>query len=86
MCDKSWLLPTHVALLMIGSMFGSIIFGALSDRYGRKISYVVALVLQFFAGMGVVFAPEYISFVICRVIVGAASNGGFLVAYVMGKF
>lgn len=70
---------------MLGVMLGSIIFGALSDKYGRKVIFFVSIVLQLASGVGVAFAPEYVSYVVFRVVVGSTTSGVFLVAYVIGE-
>ncbi|KAK3931402.1 Organic cation transporter protein [Frankliniella fusca] len=82
-CNKAWLRATADALFMVGVLLGSIIFGDLSDRYGRRPIFFASLVLQLVGGVLAAIAPEYITFVIARMLVGATSSGVFLVAYVI---
>ncbi|KAJ8922278.1 hypothetical protein NQ315_004217 [Exocentrus adspersus] len=83
-CKNAYLIATSNALFMVGVMVGSIGFGEMSDRYGRKITFVISLVVQLIFGVIAGFAPEYWTFTIARAIVGATTSGVFLVAYVIG--
>ncbi|XP_046393817.1 organic cation transporter protein-like [Ischnura elegans] len=83
-CEDAWLRATADSIFMSGVLLGSLIFGDLSDRFGRKPTFFFSLVLQVIAGIFAAFAPDYISFVIARMIVGATTSGVFLVAYVIG--
>lgn len=71
---------------MIGVMVGSMIFGALSDRFGRKPIFFLSLVIQLIGGILVAVSPEYISYVTFRLILGSTTSGVFLVAYVIGNY
>ncbi|KAJ8963491.1 hypothetical protein NQ314_005592 [Rhamnusium bicolor] len=83
-CKNAYFIATSNALFMVGVMIGSIVFGELSDRYGRKLTFFISLVMQLVFGVIAAFSPEYWTFTIARVIVGASTSGVFLVAYVIG--
>ena len=74
------------SVFMVGVMLGSTIFGALSDKYGRRPIFFLSLVIQLIGGVIVVVTPEFVSYVIFRAIVGSTTSGVFLVAYVIGKY
>lgn len=82
-CGKSWWLTTGDSIFMAGVMLGSIIFGYLSDRYGRRPIFFISLVMQLIGGTVVAMAPNFIVYVIFRSIVGSTTSGVFLVAYVI---
>ncbi|KAG5322016.1 ORCT protein, partial [Acromyrmex heyeri] len=82
-CDKAWLRATGDSLFMVGVMLGSMLFGGLSDKYGRRPIFFLSLVIQLAGGILVAVAPEFISYVIFRLIVGSTTSGVFLVAYVI---
>lgn len=82
-CDRSWLSATSDSMFMLGVLLGSIIFGQLSDKYGRKPIFFASLIIQVVFGVLAGVAPEYITYTISRIIVGATTSGVFLVAYVI---
>ncbi|KAK6633937.1 hypothetical protein RUM44_004544 [Polyplax serrata] len=82
-CDRAWLRATADSLFMTGVLIGSYIFGDLSDRFGRRPTFFISLVLQLASGLLAAIAPEYITFVLARVLIGATTSGVFLVAYVI---
>ncbi|KAJ8949972.1 hypothetical protein NQ318_002380, partial [Aromia moschata] len=83
-CKKAYLIATSNSIFMVGVMIGSIVFGEMSDRYGRKLTFFISLVIQLVFGIIASFAPEYWTFTIARAVVGATTSGVFLVAYVIG--
>jgi len=54
-----------------GVMFGAILFGFLSDKFGRKKAFVSALVLQAVIGSVTAASPNFYVFTALRFIVGA---------------
>lgn len=82
-CDKAWLKATSDAIFMAGVLLGSIIFGDLSDRFGRRPIFFISLVIQVIAGVLAGISPDFYSFTFFRMVVGATTSGVFLVAYVI---
>ncbi|EDW98974.1 organic cation transporter protein [Drosophila yakuba] len=82
-CSRSLLSATSDSLFMLGVLLGSFIFGQMSDKLGRKPTFFASLVLQVIFGVLAAVAPEYFSYTISRMIVGATTSGVFLVAYVI---
>jgi OCT family organic cation transporter-like MFS transporter 4/5 len=68
---------------MVGVLLGSYIFGDLSDRFGRKPTFLSAIAIQTIAGVLAGIMPEFWSFVAMRMIVGMTTSGVFLVSYVL---
>ncbi|XP_012263761.2 organic cation transporter protein-like [Athalia rosae] len=81
-CDKAWVKTTTDALFMVGVMLGAIIFGASSDKWGRKLTYYLAIVGYLIGAILVFISPEFISFTVDRMISGATCSGIFLIGYV----
>jgi MFS family permease len=54
-----------------GVMFGAILFGFLSDKFGRKKSFIFALVAQAFIGCATAASPNFYVFTVLRFLVGA---------------
>lgn len=84
-CDNAWLKTFSESLFMMGDIPGSVICGALSDRYGRKTALLWGSIMQFILASLVVVSPNFSAFTVLRVLVGATTSSLFLVVYVMGK-
>ncbi|XP_017026871.1 organic cation transporter protein [Drosophila kikkawai] len=82
-CNRSLLSATSDSLFMLGVLLGSFIFGQMSDKLGRKPTFFASLVIQLIFGVLAAVSPEYFSYTISRMIVGATTSGVFLVAYVI---
>ncbi|XP_050525745.1 organic cation transporter protein [Daktulosphaira vitifoliae] len=83
-CNKNFYKGYSDSLLMVGVMLGSIIFGYVSDKIGRKHVFTISVWLQGIAGIGLALAPEFWSFAFLRVFVGASTSGLYMAAYVIG--
>ncbi|KAI8504686.1 hypothetical protein Bbelb_178040 [Branchiostoma belcheri] len=81
-CDQKAMSYIAQALYMLGVLLGSVGFGQLSDIIGRKRTLLPCLILQIIFGVAAAFAPNLTSFIIFRLIVGAACLGSFLPAFV----
>lgn len=68
-CDRSDLKPRSDALLMVGVFMGSFAFGHLSDKYGRRIVFVLSLASQLFFGLLTAISPEFITYTISRMVI-----------------
>ncbi|XP_030573667.1 organic cation transporter protein-like [Drosophila novamexicana] len=82
-CSRSLLSATSDSLFMVGVLLGSFIFGQMSDKLGRKPTFFASLVTQLIFGVVAAVAPDYFTYTISRLIVGATTSGVFLVAYVI---
>ncbi|CRK91511.1 CLUMA_CG005172, isoform A [Clunio marinus] len=80
-CDKNVLRASADSMLMLGLLFGSYIFGDLSDKYGRRPTLILAFLVQEVFGFLAAISPEFFSFAICRMFVGGATSGIYLVGY-----
>ncbi|CAH1238341.1 SLC22A3 [Branchiostoma lanceolatum] len=82
-CSDMWLGSMAQSIYMLGVLIGSITFGDLSDRFGRKVVMFVANALLLIAGVSTTFAPNFTAFVILRFLVGLQCMGVYLVNFVL---
>lgn len=65
---------------MVGLAVGQLFFGPLSDKYGRRIPLIVAMVLFLFSTLGCLFSENIIQFVIWRLMQGMSGAGGIVIS------
>ncbi|KAG6451359.1 organic cation transporter protein [Manduca sexta] len=82
-CDRSWLASFTQMILQLGILIGSILFGFLSDRYGRKITFLISITGVIVLGFGVPFSPNYTVFTVLRFFLGMATAGTMVVSFVI---
>src|SRR3954453_13958642 len=64
-------------LYVIGACCGALFFGHLTDRYGRKLLFMVTLGVYLVATVATAFAPTFLWFAICRFFTGAGIGGEY---------
>lgn len=65
---------------MIGLAVGQLIFGPLSDQYGRRPVLWTALTLFLLATIGCIFSQNILQFIILRLLQGIAGAGGVVLS------
>src|SRR3954453_732108 len=64
-------------LYVVGACVGALFFGHLTDRYGRKLLFMIPLGLYLVATVATAFAPTFLWFGICRFFTGAGIGGEY---------
>ncbi|XP_054158731.1 organic cation transporter protein-like [Oppia nitens] len=82
-CDRQGLASLTQSLFMIGWALGGIIFGILSDRFGRKPILWVTIILEIMAGLSSALAVNITHFMISRTVLGMLANGRYLTAFML---
>uniref|UniRef100_A0A8D2N621 Solute carrier family 22 member 13 n=3 Tax=Passerellidae TaxID=1729112 RepID=A0A8D2N621_ZONAL len=74
-CDRKDLNDIAQAIYMAGLLLGSMIFGPLSDRIGRRPVILISVFLQGLFGLGIAFVPHFYVYMAFRCVVGASVSG-----------
>ncbi|XP_061852500.1 solute carrier family 22 member 13-like [Colius striatus] len=74
-CDRKDLNGISQSFYMLGLFLGSMIFGPLSDRIGRRPVILISILIQGFFGVGIAFVPHFYVFMAFRCVVGASVSG-----------
>ncbi|XP_035450467.2 organic cation transporter-like protein [Spodoptera frugiperda] len=82
-CKSDWFKDLTQTIFQFGVFCGSLIFGIASDKYGRRPTLIVSIIIEIFAGIMSSFLPDYWSFSFARWVVGFANGGCITIAYVM---
>ncbi|CAF4874063.1 unnamed protein product [Pieris macdunnoughi] len=69
-CDADWLPRTSNALFWVGSIFGNLFFGWMSDRYGRRPTILLMIILQVPLSIATSFPGNYWIYVVLRIFCG----------------
>src|SRR6476469_3445274 len=64
-------------LYVVGACVGALFFGHLTDRYGRKLLFMVTLGVYLAATVATAFAPTFLWFGICRFFTGSGIGGEY---------
>jgi len=83
-CSQQGLFASVGAAPMAGYLLGGFLFGILTDRIGRKPTFMISNLLMATGGLLAAFAPEFFTFVACRVLAGFAIAGVEASCFVMG--
>ena len=70
-CDKNYLVETSQSVFAFGVMVGAVMFTSLADKIGRKPVHLGCQYGMIVVGLAIAFAPEYVTFVVLRFVLGA---------------
>jgi MFS family permease len=62
---------------LFGAITGALVFGRLTDRYGRKKLFLVTLALYLGATLASGLSLDFVMFVVCRALTGAGIGGEY---------
>ncbi|KAG7511611.1 hypothetical protein JOB18_005112 [Solea senegalensis] len=74
-CDRKSLRNTTGTIFFLGVMVGSIVFGFLCDKYGRKKTLLVSYVISMVFSLASAFANSYVMFAVLRFLTGFGMTG-----------
>lgn len=68
---------------MIGLAVGQLVFGPVSDKYGRKVVLSAGMIIFVIGGVASIFAHSIAFFVSCRLVQGIGASTGYFLARTM---
>ncbi|XP_075068277.1 solute carrier family 22 member 13-like [Mixophyes fleayi] len=74
-CHRKQQADISQAIYMLGLLIGSVIFGPLGDRIGRRPVILISILLMLAFGVGAAFVTEFYVYTILRCVVGIAMSG-----------
>ncbi|XP_071359257.1 solute carrier family 22 member 7a [Trachinotus anak] len=83
-CDDKQLNQALATYFFLGVTFGAILFGQLSDKFGRRKMLLVALITATVLGFTSAFSTSYVMFAISRALCGVALSGLSIIGVVLG--
>ncbi|EDO32796.1 predicted protein, partial [Nematostella vectensis] len=81
-CNRAHLKALTQAMYMAGLLVGSLVFSAVSDRFGRRIGVFISIALLAVCGTTSGFSNCLSLFILLRFVTGMANAGCLLVRYV----
>ncbi|CAH1799763.1 unnamed protein product [Owenia fusiformis] len=82
-CGRKWMIALVQSIYMGGILVGAVAGGQLSDRFGRRPTLCICIVLTVIASYVVAFSPNFIIFAILRFCLATFSMGAYTVAFVV---
>ena len=83
MCDDAWAGGMAVSAYFVGFLFGAGMGGSMADAYGRRPVFVMSSVVLTVSAVAGAFAPNYIIFLLSRVLIGVSIGGHSCGGYVL---
>ncbi|CAN7989257.1 unnamed protein product, partial [Ixodes hexagonus] len=82
-CKDEWLVSFAQSVFMLGVMLSAVVFGQISDRYGRRISFLVIPPVFLISAWATVFTYSYVAFTSVRFLTAIASAALFQTSFVL---
>jgi len=82
-CDRLPLLSTIQGSYMGGVFMGCVVFGWASDRFGRRLTMLVAAAIQTVTSITAAFATNYVIFIFLRFLIAFSVSGVFECGFVL---
>ncbi|XP_025199225.1 solute carrier family 22 member 16-like isoform X2 [Melanaphis sacchari] len=80
-CDNVAKKSNIQAALAFGKFFGGLLFGSISDVYGRKFAFNLSAFIYMLSGPSAAFIDSYVLFLIARFLIGVAGSGIYESSY-----
>ncbi|EDW91444.1 organic cation transporter protein [Drosophila yakuba] len=82
-CESKRLASLSQSIVMLGILFGSILFGMFADRCGRRPAFLTCCFMQLITGLIVCVSPYYWFYCLFRFLVAVATAGTMTTSFVL---
>ncbi|KAH8254538.1 hypothetical protein KR032_010688 [Drosophila birchii] len=82
-CDLKPLVSMSQSIVMVGIMLGSMGFGMIADRFGRRPAFLTCCFMQLITGLIVTGSPSYWFYCLFRFLVAVATGGTMTTSFVL---
>ncbi|CAG9822517.1 unnamed protein product [Phaedon cochleariae] len=82
--ENQWKISLVGSSHFAGIVVGSLVFGILADRYGRKLVFIFCILLMSISGALQVLSPNYITFAILVFVNSLGTSGVYPLAFIFG--
>lgn len=84
-CDQEWLVSTAQSVFFLGGVIGSVVFGWVSDKWGRRPGLFLSTALMVFGNLAGIYVPNYWTYIITRFFVGLSYPSVYGLAILLGE-
>ncbi|XP_055334490.1 organic cation transporter protein-like [Paramacrobiotus metropolitanus] len=82
-CSRRYMMIWSYTIFVVGGVIGPLFWGYLADRIGRKKGFYLCAVFQSAATILTGFSPNYVTYMICRLLVGMTSSASYTIPFVL---
>ncbi|KAK7907742.1 hypothetical protein WMY93_016354 [Mugilogobius chulae] len=82
-CSDGWMVDMYQSTINVGFLVGSFVFGYIADRFGRRLSFLMCNVLSLICGASIALAPNFLTVLLLRAVMGLGVKGSWMTCYVM---
>ena len=84
-CNDAWKPAFTQSIFYVGAICGTLIFGWVSDHFGRYTSFIASNSIVLISGIATPFAFDFASFLIVRFVMGLSFMTFFLSLLMLSK-